>query len=73
MVKGKNEMVTARKFAELKGVSHSTVLRWLSEGLIEGVVEKPDPYKDKGTFFLIPKNASVPRLKVGRPKKSKKR
>ncbi len=66
-------MVTAREFAELRGIPNWTLRRWLQRGIIAGVEKVPDPFKAKAIYYLIPLDAEVPPIKRGRPKKATKK
>jgi hypothetical protein len=69
MKKGRDRMVTAKEFSELRGIPSWTLRRWLQRGIITGVEKKPDPFKTNAIYYLIPLNAEVPPVKRGRPKK----
>lgn len=58
-------MLTPKKFAELHGVAYTTVLYWISKGLLAGVesVEMPDGR----TAYAVPADTQPPELQRGNP------
>lgn len=58
--------MSTKEFAEKCGVTYHTVLNWIKSGLI--------PYEKRQagglSWFLIPKNATRPKLKTGPKTKS---
>ncbi len=46
--------MTAIEFARKKGVSYTTVMTWLRQGLVPGAVKKTGP---KGKYWHIPASA----------------
>ena len=54
MSKGKIEMLTARQFAQQKGINYRTALNWLAAGLVSGAVVKQSPL---GDYWEVPSTA----------------
>jgi hypothetical protein len=71
MVKGKTEMLSAKKFAKRAGLSYPTVIGRLRQGLIPGAVLVED--SPHGAYWQIPATSvdKVAKLKPG-PKPGKK-
>jgi hypothetical protein len=49
-------------------VAYTTVANWLQQGLIPEAVKRETP---SGHYWEVPETATVPQLKVGRPRKPK--
>jgi predicted site-specific integrase-resolvase len=62
------KMLTPRQFAARQGVAYTTVANWLQQGLIPEAVKRETP---SGHYWEVPETATVPQLKVGRPRKPK--
>lgn len=71
-MKGKTEMLTAKKFAERAELSYPTVIKRLRAGLIPGAVLVED--SPHGSYWQIPAASldKVAKLKPG-PKPAKKK
>jgi len=66
-------MITARKFAELRGVPYTTVIFWLKKELLTGAEKHDIPFGRQGFVWRVPDDAPLPELTPGpKPKPSKK-
>lgn len=65
------KMLTARQFANMHGVPHSTVISWLNKGVIPGAEKLEIPVGGKGFLWRIPDDASLPKLPKGPKPKHK--
>jgi hypothetical protein len=65
-------MLTPRQYAQEVGAAYTTVMNWLSKGLLKGAVKQPLPYGG-GYYYQVPADAPKPNLKSGpKPKATKK-
>jgi len=74
-MKGKQpKMVTARQFAELRGVPYTTVIFWLKKSLLHGAEKQEIPFGRQGFIWRVPDDAPLPELTPGPvPKAAKKK
>jgi hypothetical protein len=66
----KKQMLTPRQYAIKIGVAYTTVMNWLSKGLLTGAAKEPLPFG--GYYWQVPANAPKPNLKAGPKPKTKK-
>jgi hypothetical protein len=64
-------MLTARQFANMHGVPHSTVIFWLNKGVIPGAEKMEIAIGKKGFLWRIPDDAPLPKLPKGPKPKQK--
>lgn len=65
-------MLTPRQYAAEIGVAYTTVMNWLSKGLLPGAVKEQLPYGG-GYYYQVPADTPKPELKSGpKPRASKK-